>query len=137
MSYHYRILPHPADVRLEIIASSKKELFEGALKGMASILSQEKGLNNYEVKKQIEVQSLDLNTLLVDFLSEVLAKSDIYHCVFRKIKILKMNDKSILAELEGKKVKRFDEEIKAVTYHGLQIQQNKKGEYEAIILFDI
>jgi len=71
---------------------------------------------------------LDINTLLIDFLNDVLAKSDIYNCIFDKIKIQKLTGNSIKGVIEGKNVEEFSE---------LNITQDKKGDWKAIILFDI
>ncbi|MCX6759028.1 MAG: archease [Candidatus Nealsonbacteria bacterium] len=40
-------------------------------------------------------------------------------------------------ELIGQKVERFGEDIKAVTYHDLDIYQKEDGTWEAVVLFDI
>jgi len=137
MVFQYQILPHPADVKLQITASTKEELFQGALKGMASIIQPQIPPKAPLVKENIEIQSLDLNALLVDFLNEVLAKTDITQVVFNKLKIRKLTDNYLQAEIEGQKSDYFDQEIKAVTHHGLEIKQNKNGHYQVTILFDI
>jgi len=136
-SYSFKILPHPSDVRLQITASTKGELFQGALAGMASIINAGLYKKTQIVKENIKVESLDFDTLLVDFLSEVLAKTDISHAVFNKLKIKKLTDSSLQAEIKGQKSDYFGQEIKAVTHHGLKIKQDKSGNYEVTILFDI
>jgi len=137
MAYQYRILPHPADIRLEIISSCKEDLFQGALEGMAYILQPDISKKSTLKKEQIEIYSLDINTLLVDFLNEVLAKSDIYDYIFDKVKIERLTDDCIKGMIEGRSVKEFSKEIKAATYHGLNINQDKNGDWKAIVLFDI
>ena len=154
MAYQYKVLSHPADIRLEIIASCKEDLFQGALEGMAYILQPDISKKSSLKKEQIEIHSLDINALLVDFLSEVLAKSDIYNCIFDKVKIEKLTDNYfeqgekqgsgvkrigsyIKGRIEGKNVEEFSKEIKAVTYHQLNIIQDKNGDWKVIILFDI
>jgi len=137
MSYKYKNLPHPADIRLEIIASCKEDIFRGALEGMAYIIQPNISQKSVLKKEQIEIHSLDINALLVDFLNEVLAKSDIYNCIFDKVKIEKLTGNSIKGIIEGRNVKEFSKEIKAVTHHGLNINQDKNGDWKAIILFDI
>jgi len=137
MSYKYKVLSHPADIRLEIIASCKEDLFQGALEGMAYIIQPDVSQKSILKKEQIEIHSPDINALLVDFLNEVLAKSDIYNCIFNKVKIKKLTDNSIKGIIEGRSVKEFSKEIKAATYHRLNITQDKKGIWKAIILFDI
>ena len=88
-------------------------------------------------KENIEVHSLDLDMLLVDFLSEVLAKTDISHAVFHKLKIKKLTDNFLQTEIEGQKSDYFSQEIKAVTHYDLEIKQDKSGNYQVTILFDI
>ncbi len=136
MSYKYKNLPHPADIRLEIIASCKEDIFRGALEGMAYIIQPNISQKSVLKKEQIEIHSLDINALLVDFLNEVLAKSDIHNSIFYNIKIEKLTDNSIKGMIEGRNVKEFSKEIKAATYHGLEIKENK-GEWKVVVLFDI
>ncbi|MGB9726499.1 MAG: archease [Minisyncoccia bacterium] len=137
MGYQYEIKEHPADVKLKVKAASLKELFEGALKGMAEILVSKKDLTEKRVQKSIKVESVDVSALIVDFLSEVLALTDINDSVFNDLEVIFLSEKKIEAKVKGFKVKSFKEEIKAVTYHKAEVKQNKSGEYEAEILFDI
>lgn len=136
MSYRYKVLPHPADIRLEITASCKKDIFRGALEGMAYIIQPNVSQKSISKEEQIEIHSMNINTLLVDFLNEVLAKSDIYNSVFDSIKIEKLTDNSIKGIIKGRNVKEFSKEIKAATYHGLEIKENQ-GEWVVVVLFDI
>jgi len=136
MSYHYEILEHRADIRLKITASTIKELFQGALEGMAYIIKLEE-TSRGPIEEKIEVSSLDINALLVDFLNQVLALSDIYNAVFDKVEIEKLTGKEIRGKIKGQKVDKFKEEIKAVTYTNLEIKKKESKELEAEILFDI
>ena len=137
MSYKYKVLPHLADIRLEITASCKEDIFRGALEGMAYIIQPNVSQKSVLKKEQIEIHSLDINALLVDFLNEVLAKSDIYNSVFDNIKIEKLADDCIKGIIEGRNVKEFSKEIKAATYHQLNIIQDKNSDWKVVILFDI
>lgn len=137
MSYKYKILPHPADIKLEITASSKEDIFRGALEGMAYIIQSDISKKDSLKKERIEIHSMDINALLVDFLNEVLAKSDIHNSVFDNIKIEKLRDDCIKGIIEGRNVKEFSEEIKAVTHHELNINEDKNGDWKVIILFDV
>lgn len=137
MSYQFEILEHPADIKLKITAPSKGSLFKGALKGMASIINGQEYLKGESIKKKVEIFSLEEETLLVDFLNEILAQTDIYNSVFSEIEIEELTNQKITGKIKGNKVERFKEEIKGVTYHGLDIIKNKKGLWEATILFDV
>jgi SHS2 domain-containing protein len=112
------------------------------LKGMISGLRPEI-LNSETEARNIEIKSPDIESLLVDFLSEILYLTQVNKEIYIDIKFKKLIGPSMnsgQAELEGElvgqKVKRFGEDIKAVTYHDLEIQK-KGGDWQAIVLFDI
>jgi len=104
---------------------------------MADILVLKEDLTEEKIEKNIKVSSLDLSSLLVDFLSEILTFSDIEDCVFNEVKINDFKNNKIEAKISGFKFKKLKEEIKAVTYHQSRVEQNKDGQWEAVVLFDI
>ena len=142
MDKGYKILSHPADVRVQTFGKTKQELFLNAMQGMVAVLRPQIRNSNIETRN-IKVESVDLNALLVDFLSEVLyliqTNKEAYNRVeFKKFGPSTSSGQSVLeAELIGNKVESFGEDIKAVTYHNLKIEKNKNGLYEATVLFDI
>ena len=70
-------------------------------------------------------------------MSEALYLTQVNKEIYNKVKFTKFTDTELEAELSGQKVERFGEDIKAVTYHGLEIKQNKDGSWQATILFDV
>jgi SHS2 domain-containing protein len=133
----YKILEHPADVRVQVFGKTKEELFLNAMKGMNEVLRAQVTDNSKQVAGKIRIKSVDLNALLVDFLSEVLYLIQTKKEIYNSIKFSKFNDKELEGELIGNKVESFGEDIKAVTYHGLKITKNKQNLWQATILFDI
>ena len=132
----YEILEHKADLKIRAFGKEKSELFSNALLGMSeSMKSEIKGKE--KTKHEIKIKSLDLPTLLVDFLSEVLYLSQTNKEVYFDIKFKKLTNTELEGKIIGQKVERFGEDIKAVTYHDLAIHQKKDGIWEATILFDI
>jgi SHS2 domain-containing protein len=132
----YDILPHRADLKIRVFGKTKEELFLNTLLGMNTSLRPE--LQNQKTKiRKIKIKSPDLAALLVDFLSEALYLIQTNKEIYDNVKFVKFTDREIEAELVGKKVERFGEDIKAVTYHNLDIHQKKDGSWEAIVLFDI
>ena len=132
----YEILEHVSDLKLRAFGKTKEELFLNMLLGMSESQKPEikKGK---KTKREIKIKSLDLQTLLVDFLSETLYLSQVNREAYFNVKFRRFFDNEIEAELIGQKVERFGEDIKAVTYHGLNIRQREDGIREATILFDI
>jgi len=143
----YEILEHTADLKIKVFGKTKEELFKNALLGMMNALRaetknqkspKESKLPAGQAKiKKIKVKSLNIETLLVDFLSEVLYFTQINQEVYRDIKFKKLTDTEIEGELVVQEVERFGEDIKGVTYHDLDIHQRKDRIWEATVLFDL
>lgn len=131
----YEILEHKADLKIRASGKTKEELFLNILTGMAESQKPEKLKG--QVKKEIKIKSPDLSALLVDFLSEALYLSLVNKETYSNINFEKFTDKEIEGKLLGQRTERFGEDIKAVTYHNLDISQKKDGSWEAIVLFDI
>jgi len=131
----YEILEHKADLKIRVFGKNKKEVFSNALLGMFASAKYEG--QGREVKKEIRISSLDLSSLLVDFLSEVLYLCETRKEIYEKIQFKKFTDQILEGILIGKKLKRIGVQIKGVTYHDLDIHQKKDKTWETTILFDI
>jgi len=83
------------------------------------------------------VRSLSTETLLVDFLSECLYLSDVNNEAYFDAQFKEFSDTELDALVFGTKITGFEEvEIKAVTYHDLELEQ-VDGVWVATIVFDI
>jgi SHS2 domain-containing protein len=149
----YEILEHKADLKIRAFGKTKEELFLNMLSGMSENMKPELQKPGEKTKRKIKLSSFDFQALLVDFLSEVLYLSQVNKEVYNKVEFREFSetegkeDKSssspftaaweIEAEIFGQKVERFGEDIKAVTHHDLNIQQNPEGIWEATVILDI
>ncbi len=132
----YEILEHKADLKIRAFGKDKKELFSNMLLAMAESQKPEiKG--KQKNKRQIKIKALDLAVLLVDFLSEALYLSQVNKEIYFDINFKKFSNTEIEGKLIGQKVARFGEDIKAVTYHSLDVHQKKDKTWETTVLFDI
>ena len=132
----YEILEHKADLMIRAFGRTKEELFLNMLLGMDAGLRSELQTQKTKIRK-IKIKSPDSAALLVDFLSEALYLTQINKEIYDNVKFVKFTDTEIEAELSGQEVERFGEDIKAVTYHGLEIKKTEGGKWEATVLFDI
>lgn len=133
----YEILEHKADLKIRAFGETKEELFLNALFGMQDSMNPEIKKPEGIVKREVKIKSPDLPALLVDFLSEALYLIQVNKEIYNNIKFKKFTNTEIEAELIGQKIERFGEDIKAVTYHQLDIHQRKDRTWEATVLFDI
>jgi SHS2 domain-containing protein len=133
----YQILEHKADLKIKVFGKTKEELFENAMVGMQKAAKYQKKLKTQKSKVKIKIKSMDLPSLLVDFLSEILYLVETKKMVFEKVEFKKFTENEIEAILIGKPLKRMGVHIKGVTYHDLDIHQEKDKTWQATILFDI
>jgi SHS2 domain-containing protein len=133
----FEILEHKADLKIRVFGKTKEELFENAMLGMFEAAKYQKKLKIQISKLKIQIKSIDLFSLLVDFLSEILYLVETKKLVFEKVEFKKFTENEIEATLIGKPLKRMGVHIKGVTYHDLDIHQEKDGSWQATILFDI
>lgn len=134
---HFKLIEHTADIRLYVEATTYEELFATALQGMASIICSHDATLNNDQRGEIRIESQDITTLLIDFLSEVLTRVQTDKVLFCSVTFLKFTQTMMHARLEGFNVDHFDEDIKAVTYHEAEVKKNNRGNYETIIVFDV
>jgi len=149
----FEILEHKADLKIRAFGKTKEDLFRHCLEAMAESMKPETQKPGEKTKRKIKLSSFGFQALLVDFLSEVLYLSQVNKEVYNKVEFREFSetegkeDKSssspftaaweIDGEIFGQKVERFSEDIKAVTHHDLNIQQNPEGIWEATVIFDI
>lgn len=133
----FEILEHKADLKIKAFGKTKKELFENAMVGMFESAQYKPATNGKGLTTEIKVKSIDLPSLLVDFLSEILYFCETKKEIYQKVNFKKFSENEIEGTLIGKKLKRMGVHIKAVTYHGLDIHHEKDGTWQATILFDI
>jgi len=132
----YEILEHKADLKIRAFGKTKEELFLNMLEGMAE--SQKPEIKSKKrIKREIKIKSTDLLTLLVDFLGEALYLSQVNNEAYFEVEFKKFSETKLEGKLIGQQVERFGEDIKAVTYHGLEVKQNETGLWQATVLFDI
>lgn len=134
----YKIVEHTADVGIEAYGKSLEEAFENAAKGMFAIITNKSKIDSI-ISKKIEIENEgDDELLLVDWLNELLYIHDVEGLVFGEFDV-SIDDK-LVAYAYGEEYNRqkhgYGVEIKAVTYHMLEIKRDKKG-VKIKVLFDI
>ncbi len=132
----YEILNHSADLKIRVFGKMKEELFLNALLGMMDALRPKISIDKKTKSRIVKIKSPDQKSLLVDFLNEALYLSQVNKEAYTKVQFKIFSDNELGGLLNGKKVERFNEDIKAVTYHNLEIK-TVQGHWEAIILFDV
>jgi len=135
----YELIDHTADVGIKAYGANVSEAFEHAAKGMFDIITDKSEIENTG-QYEIILEAPDLEQLLVDWLSELLFLNSANNLVFGFFKVeLDEKKKQLNARVFGEKFNlskhKIGSEIKAVTYHMLEVR--KKKPYYVQVLFDI
>ena len=134
--YSYEFLEHTGDIKLRVRGASVADLFVGAARGMMSFLYGEAAAGmQAEHKETIALQAPDRESLLVDWLSELLTLSDMRGHVFGHFELRRFDDQHIDAVV-GSRPAQAEDDIKAVTWSELEISRDDRG-WNAIVVFDI
>ncbi len=135
----YEILEHTADIRIRVTAKELKSLFSQAARAMFDIIAEKKsGSNAGKVELTIAQEAPNLEELFINWLNELLSLSSARGLVFSDFDIKRLDEKHLEAIVRGEKNKnyRINKEIKAATYHQLQIIKNRNG-WKTEVIFDV
>jgi SHS2 domain-containing protein len=137
---NYELLDHTADIRIKVTGDSLKELFINAAAAVFDIIAQEKEKKAKAKPKKISVnfKAPTREDLFVNWLNELLSLSQAKGLIFYDFKVKELTDQSINAEVTGSDYSNydFDTEIKAATYHELEIKQ-VDSIWQAKIILDV
>ncbi|MBI2012846.1 MAG: archease [Candidatus Colwellbacteria bacterium] len=137
----YEIIDHTADIKIRVRGNTLQNLFLEAATAMTELMKPLQIPDRHEYVKtperKIIVEAPDTTALLIDFLSEVLALSQTNKEIYNRMTFSHFSPTKVEAVLGEVRVEKFDEDIKAVTYHEADVRQNEKGEWETMIVFDI
>jgi len=135
----FEILDHTADVAVRASGADLPALFENAARGMLGLMYSSEGIGASEEEVAI-VRGADAADLLVTWLHELLYRFDARGRVYADVSVETVEQWRLRARLRGE---AFDParhealaEIKAVTYHGVRVEQ-EGGRWVAEVLFDI
>ena len=127
---------HTADKALRIFGTNLTELFLSAAAGLTHLMAAEISEISTEIEKSIELEAIDAESLLVEWLSELAYWAESEMLVFNKFRIQNVTATHLQASILGGKVPELEKHIKAVTYHNLKIIKTSQG-LEVTIVFDV
>lgn len=132
----FKFLEHPAELKICAWGKDLPELFINSAKGMMNYLYG----NSLPMLKNRQTETItiianDIESLLVDWLAEILWLSDTKKRVYLNFKVIEFGNGIIKAEIDSVKARAIDD-IKAVTFSELSIIQ-KQDFWEATVVYDI
>lgn len=135
----HEFFEHTADLGLRIRAADLDTLFtEAAAALFAAIVENPSGVQPAQMVK-VQLDSDDPEYLLFDWLSELLYRFDVEHLLFSRFEV-HIGPDGLTGKAWGEPLDRsrhdLAHEVKAITYHGLKVEQTTDG-WLAEIIVDI
>jgi SHS2 domain-containing protein len=135
----YSVIDHTADFGIHVYGSDSKELFANAAWAVFDLITEMDRLTGFD-SCDIEVSGDDWPDLMVNWLREVLYLWNGKELLVKKARILSLSETELTATLKCDSFNPdrhvIKTEIKAVTYHQIQVNSSPSG-WEAMIIFDI
>jgi len=135
----YEQIPHTADVALRVYGKDLKELFGNAAYAMFDVIADLEGLKK-TLSIDVNLEAPSKEELLVAWLDELLYNFYAKGIIFFDFEIISTGEKILAAKAGGRLVadnkNRLKTEIKAATYHGLEIKETPDG-LSVDIIFDV
>jgi len=138
MEKEFEILNHTADAGIIAYGSNMNEAFANAAKGMFSLITELEDVEETEYR-DTELTAPDRESLLVEWLNELIYLFDVENILFKKFDITQLSNTQLKAKSYGAKVDssrhKLKTGVKAATYHMLKI--DKDDGIRIQVLFDI
>ena len=135
----HEFFEHTADLGLRVTAPNLNQLFAEAAAGLVGMIVE--NLSAVQLSRIVEIRIVgsDREYLLFDWLNEVLSKFECEHLVLAEFHV-NVSDDGVTATCRGEPMDRkrhqLGHEVKAITYHGLTVEQAADG-WLAEVIVDI
>jgi SHS2 domain-containing protein len=135
----YELFEHTADLGLRVRAPDLDALFAEAAVCLFSAIVENPSAVQPTVEEMVELSGTDREYLLFDWLRELLYRFDAEHMVYSEFAV-KVRPDGLTATVRGEKLDparhALSHEVKAITYHGLKVEQTSDG-WLAEVIVDI
>jgi SHS2 domain-containing protein len=135
----YETFDHTADLGLRVRAPDLDTLFAEAAEALFSVLVEDPGTVAESRTLEVDLAGDDREFLLFDWLKTLLYHFDAEHLLFRRFEV-RVRPDGLHAAARGEPLDRsrheLGHEVKAITYHGLRVEQTPDG-WLAEVIVDI
>ena len=135
----FEILDHTADIGLIVYGENLRALFENAGEAFFGLITDLRKVRP-RVERKVVIGGESLDRLMVDWLSQLLYLHDVENLLFKEFKVESAGEDGLKAIAKGEPFKErvhvIKTEVKAVTYHQIEVRQ-EKGFWRAQVIFDL
>lgn len=139
----FREIDHTGDIGIQVTAPTLPQLFERAATGMFRVLTDLEAVQSPE-STQITVDGRDLEALMVRWLSDLNYRHTVDHVLYGAFDVASItttdDSLTLTATAHGESIDpdrhTVYTEIKAITFHGMEIRETGEG-WAVQVIFDM
>ena len=135
----FEILDHTADIGIIIHGENLKALFGNAAEAFFHLITDLRKVRR-RIERRVNIGGESLDRLMVDWLSELLYLHDVENLLFKGFEIDSVGEDGLKAIVKGEPFQEgvhvIKTEVKAVTYHQIEVRPEKRG-WRARVILDL
>ncbi len=131
----YKFLEHTADIKFRAIGESAEKVFESSALALKESICGKIEVKE-RIKKKIKTKGKDFESLLYNFLEEILYLLDAEDFLISKVSSIKINKFTLAAVISGDDASdyEFTNSVKAITYNEMFVKKQKDRWVSQVVL---
>lgn len=134
----FHLLEHTADMGIEAWAPSLSETYIQAAEGLSMMIFGNRRDRRAEVHCHIKLEAENAAELMVAWLSEIVYSCDVTDLVPTSFEIEELDNQHLRGTIHGETYDEtrhgMERQVKAVTYHQLELRQRDNGWYTRVFV---
>lgn len=133
----FKFLEHTADIKFQAFGKSSEEVFKNSALALKEAICGEIKVEE-KIKKTINLKKKDFESLLYNFLEEILFMLDAENFIIAKISKIKIDNLNLKATIIGDKASEYEftNSVKAITYNEMFVKK-EEGIWKAQVVIDV
>ena len=131
----FQEIEHTADRAFRVTGRNMAELLENTARTIQAV-DRPGTMGRILGTRDIQVEGIDRESLLVNWLNEILYLEQAHGLACERFEIIELKDDHLHARVETREYDGNYSQIKAVTFHNLEIRESSEG-VEAEIVVDV
>lgn len=132
----YQFEEHVGEVRVRLLSPDYPGLFRVAGLALAELMLGDAARTPSTPWEEVTVRAPDREALLVEWLNELIFRSETQKRVYTDFEIREASGEEIRAALRGVDPEQLRTAVKAATFHDVSVRRPRTG-YEATVVLDV
>lgn len=132
----HTFIEHTGELELRLEAPDLASLLEEAARAMADVMADDATGPPSAAAEHVELAAPDRESLLVDWLNELVYRADVGKRVYGDVHVACADDRRLEATLRGREPTSPRTAVKAATWHRLRVRDTAAG-LEATVVLDV